>query len=451
VHRLNQLNTDSLELDRPRIEDAWGSKLRNKKDFLEGRDGDSLLIPFECDQCIFLKLRSHLPDSNSTSDTLLMATIRRLNLDAFWSRERSTVSANLSRVKRMINISATVGLDGPFPIHPPFPLHDHCGYQVAINMLLFSRRPGVHDPSYTQYDTIRGYRASYSNFTRAASINNRETRSLGDFNGNYQRLVLDECGSLFFKRFTEGLRNRMGQLWKPNLAMSIPLLKYLIFSLENKLEALEDSDEQHIYISTITYIIVSYVISLRGPEGFLLDLEGLNKHLNYSSEYSVITLRGRLKGEQNDSDHLIPCSNVTSSGINVKGVLNRLIEFKRSANQIHGPAISNCEGKILSAKLVDDIIHESLIEILETAPDLFPPTIVSSEKILTSYQCFRTFRRTSATRATEQGVSSSDTDVVNRWKTNEGAKGKRPNVSMRQHYTQLDLLLQPFLRYTRAM
>jgi len=106
---------------------------------------------------------------------------------------------------------------------------------------------------------------------------------------------------------------------------------------------------------------------------------------------------------------------------------------------------------MLSAKLLDDIVHEFLIEIFETTPDLFPPTMVSSEKIPTSYQCFRTFRRTSATRATEQGVSSSDIDVVNRLKTNERAKGKRPNVSMRQHYTQLDLLLQPFLCYTRAM
>jgi len=131
----------------------------------------------------------------------------------------------------------------------------------------------------------------------------------------------------------------MGQIWRPNLAMSIPLLKSLILSLENKLEALEDLNEQHVYISTITYTTVSYAILLRGPEGFLLDLEGLNKHFDYSSEYSIIALLGRQKGEHNDSKHLIPCSNLTSSGINVRGVLSRLIHFKYSSNQFNGPAI----------------------------------------------------------------------------------------------------------------
>jgi len=116
-----------------------------------------------------------------------------------------------------------------------------------------------------------------------------------------------------------------------------------------------------------------------------------------------------------------------------------------------GPAISTLEGAVLTSKMVDDILHEVLIDIFLESNNSFPPQIDSTEKIRNGYQCFRSFRRTSATRATEQGASNSDADVVNRWKTEENSKGKRPNVGMRQHYTQLDLLVEPFLRYTSAM
>jgi len=162
-------------------------------------------------------------------------------------------------------------------------------------------------------------------------------------------------------------------------------------------------------------------------------------------------LLGKLKGEHHDLQHLIPCCNRTSTGINVRRTLDRLIELKRSANLTQGPAISTVDGKVLSSKTMDDILHAVLIDIFITDDTLFPPNIDSVEKVRNSYQCFRTFRRSSATRATEQGVSSSDTNVINRWKVEENSKGKRPAIGMHQHYTQIDLLVKPFLRYTKAM
>ena len=75
----------------------------------------------------------------------------------------------------------------------------------------------------------------------------------------------------------------------------------------------------------------------------------------------------------------------------------------------------------------------------------------TEEKLRDSYQCFRTFRRTSDTRSLEKKVSESDMDIVNRWKDVETAAGRIPGRSMRQHYDQLELLLGPFLRYTFIM
>jgi hypothetical protein len=82
---------------------------------------------------------------------------------------------------------------------------------------------------------------------------------------------------------------------------------------------------------------------------------------------------------------------------------------------------------------------------------LFPKHVTDKEALHKTYQAFRTFRRTSDTRAHEMNVADKDIDVVNRWKSVEKAKGTRPSRPMRQHYAQLSLLIEPFLRYTKAM
>jgi hypothetical protein len=72
------------------------------------------------------------------------------------------------------------------------------------------------------------------------------------------------------------------------------------------------------------------------------------------------------------------------------------------------------------------------------------------------YQVFRTYRKSSDSRALVKGVSDVDIDVSNRWQTTlECAKGKRPNrpnrPTMRQHYAAVHLLEPAFRRYTEAM
>ena len=440
----------SNEEDEVRLEPAWGEKLRSIDDFTHARDGDHLLIPFECDYCVHLKLKGVLPDMSSPTDRLLMGTIRRMILDAFWSRESSTVKNNVRKAKRMIEMASTVGLPGPFRVSAPPQPFDHCGYQVAIIILLLSRKPGKYSSSYTQYDTIRSYRSTYSNFIRASSKNNNVTHSLGDFNGNYQRIVEDECASLFFKRFMDGLRCRMGQVVKPNLALSIPLLLELVKRIKYRLLCSEYEDNKHIISSVLTYITTSYIISLRGPEGFLLDLRGLNENWNSNNNYIIISLIGRLKGERHDLTHLVPVVKVTSSGINFYEILKDHLFIKAQSNFTSGPAISGIDGRVLSAKLVDDVLHEELTNIFHDNSRLFPPSIDAAEKIPFNYQCFRTFRRTSTTRATEMQVSETDVNIVNRW-TAKSDKTKKTKSGMHEHYTELSLLVQPFLRYTKKM
>ena len=380
-----------------------------------------------------------------------MACIRRMNLDAFWSRERKSVESNADRAERQIRLSNLVGLDGPFIQKEDLPDFDHCGYEVAIEILLYSRQPGKHNKNYTQYDTIRHLRATYSNYVRASPQSNRETTSLGDFKGNYQRLVKDSCGSLYFKRFMEGLRRRMGQDWRPNLALPTFLIMQVLAYAEREIDSDLDTTDRHRWIVFTVYLAIAYTISLRGPEGFLLDLAGIRRHWKEEGNMVIIALLGKIKGEHHDVAHLIPCIATTGSGIKIRWLLKRLIDEKEKFNFRTGPLISDSTGQPLSTSEVNEMLHEALLHLYDEDRSSFPEQILHREMIPKHFQIFRSLRRSSDTRAIEMKIDTKDIDVVNRWRTVEEARGKRPSRPMHQHYAQLELLVDPFLRYTTKM
>ena len=89
------------------------------------------------------------------------------------------------------------------------------------------------------------------------------------------------------------------------------------------------------------YIAFSYVLSFRGVEGFMLDLSAMRKNLDDLAEHIVIALKGKVKGESHERDHMFPCVTVTSSGINVKSWLLMLLRVHKAADRNGGPAITS--------------------------------------------------------------------------------------------------------------
>lgn len=120
------------------------------------------MVPFECDLCIFWKLKGREPVSESSDqDKVLLKCICRVNLDAFWSRMSSTVSTNKAKVRSGIKLLESVGLGGPYVVTSRFPEWDHCGYEVAIQMVLsiFKARQvfiGIYSIGYDSKDTYSG-------------------------------------------------------------------------------------------------------------------------------------------------------------------------------------------------------------------------------------------------------------------------------------------------------
>ena len=165
----------------------------------------------------------------------------------------------------------------------------------------------------------------------------------------------------------------------------------------------------------------------------------------------MIALLGKVKGESHDRAHLLPSVLVTDSGLDVREALESLREVKVLLGINDGLAISSMDGKMWQPGDIDDMIHEILVDIFHSKIFLFPADITNPGLVWKHYQCYRTFRRSSDTRALEQKVAQADIDVVNRWKRVEAAKGKVPGMSMQQRYAQFDQLLDPFLKYTQAI
>ena len=436
------------------MSDRWKERKSNPKDFHEARNGDHILTPFECDYCIFYKLKRRKPNRDNSQDKLLLVMIRCMNLDAFWSKSRKTVTDNTYRVIQTIGFSKSLGLEGPFEHEGPYPCHDHCGYEVAATMLLHSRRPGNRAKTHNQYSTISKGSTTYCAHVRTLPSSHKEQMAMMDNNGKYERIGKDKCASLWFSRFRSGLSSRMGSDRQQNQGMNIKLILAMIKGVELKIEESAAVEERNQWIVFITYAIITYVLSLRGNEGQLLNLEGLwEQKKHWQDNYFIITLLGKFKGEDNSSEHTIPCTNVTKSGINVKYCLERLMNIKKEEGHITGPAISDNQGYLLSTQNLDKLLHEMLMDLYEINPSLFPPSINSNEDIVAHYHCFRTFRRSSDTRALEEKVSETDINIVNRWDQRRGGKGAnvKRRGPMNQYYAQFDLLLKPFLRYTYAM
>jgi hypothetical protein len=120
-------------------------------------------------------------------------------------------------------------------------------------------------------------------------------------------------------------------------------------------------------------VVVCFVVSLRGPEGLLLDLEGLDEMVNpLTQNHLIIPLLGQVKGEHHARAHLLPCGFVTSSGIQVRLWLQRLVQLRtQEGRRTKGPAICDSDGMQLSTRILNARFVKCLCDILEERPDLF--------------------------------------------------------------------------------
>jgi hypothetical protein len=275
--------------------------------YTQARDGDFLLSPFQCDICVFRNVQGRNPMVGVLQDDLVLCCIRRINLDAVWGMEPSTVAATLRSAKTMLRIWLSVGITPSFPPLGPHPVEDSFGYGVAIAMVLKSLDPGRY-ADHQQFESIRKMRATFSNIFMSSK---RGTDSLRSFGGDRAKHVLTDSptNSLFFERFCQGCVRRMGQEVKQNWAIPLPVVHGLLEVLEKDWAVAQTEAEKEVIGLLGAYTVIAFCGSFRGNEVFLVDLHGTRKYLE-SPEVEkgvvIIPLLGRFKGETGDRYHLSP-------------------------------------------------------------------------------------------------------------------------------------------------
>ena len=157
-------------------------------------------------------------------------------------------------------------------------------------MILYSTKPGRHSKEYTQFDTIRHLRSAHSSFELSGALNSINHLSLSSA-GGFQRDVLQlSTATVWFKRFFEGCRSRMGQISKPNLALPTDLIARILKRIEEEVSITVSKEEKFDGIIFGTYVMISYVLSLRGSEGLMLNLSALTRESDSKRSYCIIPL-----------------------------------------------------------------------------------------------------------------------------------------------------------------
>jgi hypothetical protein len=209
---------------------------------------------------------------------------------------------------------------------------------------------------------------------------------------------------------------------------------------------------QELVASLGAFGVVAFCASLRGSEVFMIDLRGLIRHQQELSrmnkhDHIVVPLLGRFKGETNSRYHLIPLSATTHSGLQVKLWIERLLEVRQRDGRLSGPAFCNKLGQLIHPSVYQEEFAERLHLIQGRKPGLIPPDV----DILEDFGISRSFRRGSTSTARTRGVDDKSVELINRWRKFENARGKRPALPMREHYSDIAILVPELIKYSEAL
>jgi hypothetical protein len=321
-------------------------------------------------------------------------------------------------------------------------------------MVLASIKPGHHS-DYLQFDTIRQFRTAFANVHRASATASGRVSVWVDDKGLTKRESTVVTHSEWFERFIIGCQKRMGGIFKPDLALTSAVMVCYLEIVEHKASEATNDVDLHKWISLGAYSALCFCGSLRGNEGFQLDLYGLRRYLQEGNQpndpraHVVAPLLGRFKNELGERYHLILLAPITQSGIQMRKWMEKLVEVRFQEGRTRGPAFCEADGKVSYSSIFEPWFHEVLIEVQARRPDLIP----SSVDVAEDYGVGRSFRRGSDSEAVARGVDSNDIDAMNRWRVVERAKGRRPNFSsMREHYADVRIMaLDRSLRYSSAL
>jgi hypothetical protein len=435
--------------------------------YLEARGGDHLLCPFECDDCVFFKLRGRKPREGDSQDDLLSAYIRRANLDAFWAREPKTVSGHVREVRASLKTGEELGIPmfgaiGPWPAQ-----YDH-GHRTAIAVLAKTRRPGRHE-TFMKHSSARKARTASTNLWHASAAFGAEAQ-VWRIDG--KKRVVSSSGPLdseWYERFATGIKSRLGERVKQDAAVSAPVMAEVLRLLDEdflsfypgglspsaRLGPAEVAAARRV-VESGCFCVLSYCVGLRGFEvpRVILDYLRLFRYREADDRQGIppqigVPLAGRFKLRGGmDQNLLLFLAAVTRSGIQALVWIDRLVEvLEREFEVTSGWAFQKDNGAQLRMSDFEESIFDKFLEVQEKRPDLIPPEF----DVLEEFGLARSFRRGSTTEAKNQAVDEDDIDFIMRWKDGKDTTEAYFSGSMQAHYADQRQMAKSFLRFSLAL
>lgn len=457
-HGCYNLEDDGLfPIRRPSDENGYMVVLeKDRTRFLFGRAGDNLLTTFQCDECQFRNIKGRSAGDRE-EDIRLLKFIRRANLDAFWAREPGTVNNTRREVMGIRKKASSLGMDPDLllPKMGPFPVTDKQGMGLACCVLLRSLDEGKNEDT-VQYSTALKMKTSYANMWRA-SLHGSESSVISR---DVTKLFTTTCPTHgeWFERFQKGLHERMGDMIKQDLGISIELIHALMSRYEARwVEAGQNRNCQKEVLFPALFCVVAFCCALRGEEVPMMSLGGIVQHLEeavgHATPHVVIALVGRFKNETSEQNHLMPIVVETKTGLQPGKWVIRMVQWYKEIGITSGWVFRKGEiSRTIHATKgrQSDVENDILTEIVNV--QVHEKGIVGvNVDVFDEYGLSRSFRRGSDTHAINQRVDTSDIERNNRWRSVENAKAKQPKLRMVHHYTEVSLSLPALLRYSQAL
>jgi hypothetical protein len=239
--------------------------------------------------------------------------------------------------------------------------------------------------------------------------------------------------SQWHERFMSGTHKRMGDLVKQDEAISVEQMLALMEMFERDCDKVMkdkhrvDNQVREVLFAAL-FLVLTFRGVLRGEEVPLTDLEATKEftscgldHPDESKRHGVIASHGRFKNELGENFHLMPVVRVTNSGSMPAKWMQRVLDWHGEMGVTRGPVIQNNNGVGARQTQLSFSVWSRLVKVSEEQPSLFPDKRVD---ILADHSTRRSLGRGAATWAEILELSDAVTNLDNRWRSVEQAKGK---------------------------
>ena len=411
---------------------------------MEGRNGDHLTAPFQCETCHFRNIMGRDPVHYCVEDIEILEFARRASLDAFWDRAAGTIENNFREVRHLEKHCSRLRMPSVVPPMGPYPLEDTVGMQSAICLLERTLRPGVHE-EFVQWGTFRKSRSTITNVYQASLGGLQD--SIGSFEQKKLWISSVPTHTYWFSRFMGGLHKRVGECVKQDEPVTIDVLLKLERILETEWITVATPQDKKRVAEMGVWFIVGFISGLRGEEMLLIERAGTANSLKFLEDgWFKIIISGATKGNRlSGAKFGLPLVAVTKgSGLQPGKWTQRLCSLLADEKGKRHRLFS----RVLSPTKLFEYQNDfyTYLELIQAKTQC----IDESCDVRNSYGILRSLRRGVTAHCRNMSVDDKLIKMFNRWRSSiKASQGGGETLDIIERYTKLDAITPALLDYSR--